>query len=321
MKAPLLKPIARVWNSWWFGPISPVPLSLFRIAFGALVALYALLLWPWRMLWFSEHGALTTQDVDRFNGMYAGLMRIDLLHGVTSDRWVTVTLAVLVGAALLLAIGLATRLSSTVVFVLLATLHNRDQVILNSADTVMMVMSAYLMLAPAGAACSVDRLLRVRMGREGADAPRIQPWAQRLMQLQIATIYCVATFAKWPGDTWRNGTAVYYAYALPDIHRFPVPWIDVHHVWFVHLLTWGTMAIELSMWTLVWFRRTRLYVLAAGVLLHLGIEYALNLPMFAFIMIASYLVFLRESDLQNFARWIGRRKAGRKRVLVESSAT
>lgn len=321
MKAPLFKRAARVWNNWWFGPISPGPLGLFRIALGTLVLAYALLLWPWRFLWFSEHGALTTADVDRFNGIYAGLPRIDFLHGVTGNRWVTILLAVLIVAAALLAIGLATRAASIVVFLLLATLHNRDVMILNSADTVMMIMSAYLVLAPAGAACSIDRLLRVRRGLEGRTPPNIAPWAQRLMQLQVAAIYCSATFAKWPGDTWRNGTAVYYAYALPDIQRFPVPWIDAHHIWFVHLLTWGAMTIELSLWTLIWVPRARLYVLAVGAALHLGIEYALNVPMFAFVMVVSYIVFLRTADLQNFARWIGRRKAVETRQMIEPSVT
>lgn len=294
----------RAWNQWWFGPISPVPLGLFRLVFGLLVLAYGLLLFPDRVLWFGERGLLTSADADRYNQFTSVGARINLLHGVSSEHWLTVFFVVFLLGSLMLALGLATRFSSILVFVMLATLHNRDAIIHNSGDTLMMVMAAYLVLAPAGAACSLDRLWRVRHGREGETPPLIVPWVQRLMQLQIAAVYCSTFFSKIGGATWRDGTAVYYALHLADVARFPVPWIDARHAWFIHGLTWGSIAIELSLWTLIWLPRTRLYALAAGVLLHLGIEYAMNIPLFSFLMITCYLLFLTEADVQNFLRWV-----------------
>ncbi len=305
-RSPLLLTPQRAWNRWWYGPISPAPLGLFRVVFGCLVLTYGLLLLPDRALWFGERGALSTADSDRYNQYFSPGARLDLLHGVTDDRWLTVFFVVFLLAAVALALGLATRLSSVVVLVQLMSLHNRDQMIHNSADMVMVIMAAYLALAPAGAACSLDRVLRRRQGREGVLPPLIAPWAQRLMQLQVAAIYCSASLSKLGSPAWRDGSAVYYALRLPDVARFPVPWIDARHLWLIHALTWGTIAVELSLWTLIWLPRTRLYALAAGVLLHLGIEYALNLPLFAFLMIASYIVFLTDADVRNFRRWAGR---------------
>ena len=58
------------------------------------------------------------------------------------------------------------------------------------------------------------------------------------------------------------------------------------------------MVIELSLWTLIWFKEFRYWVLAAGVLLHLGIDWSMNIPLFEYIMIASYIVFIDASDIK-----------------------
>lgn len=290
------------WNRWWFGPMAPGPLGLFRLVFGVLVLAYGLLLFPDRVLWFSDRGVLTSAQSDFYNAWFGPAPHIDLLHGPFSDGWLTAFFVVFLLAALGLTLGLWTRLSSLIVFVCLASLHNRNSAIHNSGDMVMMVMAAYLLLAPAGASCSLDRMGRIFKGRETDTPLPIVPWAQRLMQLQVTAIYCTTSLSKLQGTRWRDGTAAYYPLHLPDSARFPVPWAD--QMWMIHLLTWGTIAVEASLWTLIWIPRLRMWVLAAGVLLHLGIEYSLNIPLFSFLMIASYLVFVRDSDLTNFVRWM-----------------
>lgn len=294
--------LRRAWNRWWFGPIASQSLGLFRLVFGLLVLAYGLLLFPDRALWFSDRGIFTSAQSDAYNQWLGPAPHIDLLHGAVSDFWLTTFFVVFLLGALGLTLGLWTRASSLIVFVCLASLHNRNSAIHNSGDMVMMVMSAYLLLSPAGAACSLDRLGRIFKGREGDEPPLIVPWAQRLMQLQIAAVYATTSLSKLQGARWRDGTAAYYPLHLPDSARFPVPWSD--QLWMIHLLTWGTIAVELSLWTLIWVPRLRLWVLAAGVLLHIGIEYSLNIPLFSFLMITSYLIFVRERDLQNFVRWM-----------------
>lgn len=297
-----MRSLRRGWNRWWFGPISPGPLGLFRFVFGLLVLAYGVMLFPDRAVWFSEGGVLTAAQADYYNEFYAPVPYINLLHGATDGPYLTGFFLVFLGAALTLALGLWTRLSAVIVFVALASLHNRNNAIHNSGDTVMMVMSVYLMLAPSGAACSWDRLRRIFAGREGDAAPSIAPWAQRLMQLQVAAVYCSTSCSKLTGSHWRDGTAAYYPLHLPESARFPMPGAD--NMFVIHALTWGTMAVETALWTLVWVPRLRLWALAAGVGLHLGIEYSLNIPLFSFLMMASYLTFVTEGDLKNFVRWM-----------------
>ncbi len=298
--------IRRLWNRWWYGEIEAGPLGLTRIALGLIVLAYIALLWPERLLWFSEQGLLPVASSDLFNERNSFIPRLDVLHAVTSPQGLAVFFGIFTLAVFLFTIGLWSRGSAIVVWVCLLSLHNRNVPIHNSGDIVMLVMVAYMALAPSGAAYSLDRLWRIKRGRERQTMPLIVPWAQRLMQLQIATVYLCTSLSKLTGSEWRSGMAAYYPLHLPDSVRFPVPWADAHHLWLIHILTWGAIAIEMAMWTLIWIPKLRLSVLAAGVLLHLGIEYSLNVPLFSALMIASYGIFLTQSDLTRVQQWWGR---------------
>ncbi len=299
----LWKTPARAWNRWWYGEIGAGPLGLTRIALGLLVLAYIGLLWPERRLWLSERGLLPIGSSDAFNEINGHTPRFDMLHGVTTAHGLAVFFGLFTLAALLFTLGFCTRASAIAVWACLLSVHNRNVPIHNSGDIVMLVMVIYLALAPSGAACSLDRWIRMRRGKEGHVPPQIVPWAQRLMQLQIATVYLCTSMSKLTGAQWRQGLAAYYPLHLPDSARFPVPWADANHLWLIHILTWGAITIELALWTLVWMPRLRLWVLGAGILLHLGIDYSLNIPLFSALMIASYGVFLTQGDLERVRLW------------------
>ena len=300
-----MRPLRRDWNDFWFRPRSAVPLGLFRLCFGAIVLAYGLLLFPERYAWFSDHGVLSVQAALAYNGTVGpGTQRLNLLFQPWADHILTPLLVVFIAAAFCLTIGLWTRVSALVVYVVLCLLHSRNAPIHDSGDTVMMVLSAYLALSPSGAACSVDRLRRIFAGKEDDDPPLIVPWAQRLIQIQMAVLYLCASLSKVTGPPWLDGTAVYYPLHLSESARFPILGRD--NIYVINLMTWGTIAVEMMLATLVWVPRLRLYVLALGVLLHLGIEYTFNIPLFSFLMITSYLAFLNGADIQNFLAWSGR---------------
>ena len=290
----------RDWNQFWFGAFSPVPLGLFRIAFGAVVAVYGLLLFQDRFIWFSEHGVYNTQIIDRFNAMSGGFRPFQLLHGPVPDGWITLFLCLFISSALLLMIGLWTRLFAVLVWIGLNSIHNRNPIIDNSGDLMMAVMSFYLVFAPAGAACSIDRLLAMWRGKAIEVPHSIAAWTVRLMQLQVSIVYFCACTSKLNGSEWNDGTAVYYATHLTELTRFPLPPALPSTMWLFNVLTFLALGTEFSLATFVWVRQLRLYVLTAGIMMHLGIEYSLNIPLFSALMMSSYLVFLRPSDMDRF---------------------
>jgi len=298
-----VRQLRRDWYDFWFRPVSPGPLGLFRLVFGFWVLVYGLLLWPDRYVWFSERGAFRAADAIAYDGGANPWLTNLFLHP-GADLFLTPLFVLFLLAALGLCLGWWTRLCSILVYAGLFVLHARCTPICNSGDTVMIVLSAYLALSPAGAACSLDRLRRIFQGREDEIAPRIVPWAQRLMQLQIAVLYLCASLSKAGGAQWMDGTAAYYPLHLAESVRFPTPFTD--NIYLINLLTWATVGIEMSLATFVWVPRLRLYVLALGTMLHLGIEYTLNIPLFSALMITSYLNFLTEADLKNFLAWAKR---------------
>jgi hypothetical protein len=154
---------------------------------------------------------------------------------------------------------------------------------------VIQIIAFYLALAPAGASLSLDRLRRAP--RSFWEFPARAPWALRLMQIQLSVIYLSSVWEKLHGFTWRNGTAVAYALRLEDLQHFPMPGFASTWAPAVALLTWGTLAAELSLGVLVW-TRWRLPVLAAGVAMHIGFAYALRVGFFSAAMCVLYLAFL-----------------------------
>ena len=79
---------------------------------------------------------------------------------------------------------------------------------------------------------------------------------------------------------------------IEDLQRFVAPeWLFEQSL-LLKLLTWATLAFEASFIVLVWPRRLRLWVLGAGVLLHLGIDLFLDIGFFSLAIFLAYLAFL-----------------------------
>lgn len=299
-----LRQLASAWNRFFFEPISPLGIALFRILLGLAVLVNCALLAPDLLNWFSEGGVVSSATAK----IFAGGPRLSLFSIFSSNESVVRALFVLfIVAALCMTIGLFTRVSTIVTFLCMVSFHHRNILILNSADTFMRVALFFLMFAPAGAALSVDRL----MSGNWRQKPRPQaPWAQRLIQLQLALVYLMTFFWKVQGNTWVEGTAVYYSSRLPEFWRFSVPYV-FEHMWTIQLITWGTLVVEFALGTLVWIRELRYWVLLGGVLLHIGIDYSMNLPLFGPVMLFSYIVFVYPQDIDKAFAWLQTKLAAR----------
>ena len=114
----------------------------------------------------------------------------------------------------------------------------------------------------------------------------------RLVQIQLSVGYLSAVWHKVQGGTWRDGTAVAYALRIEDLSRFPVPDLLTRSVMLTEALTFGALALELALGVLVWNRVLRPWVMSAGVLMHLTIEYAIVVGFFGAAMLIMYLAFL-----------------------------
>ena len=283
----VMNPIA-AWRRFWFEPTDMTTLGLARIAFG-LVAVA----WTFSLL----------QYLDAFFGPRA--VQIDsladgaqwtLLNLAGSERAVIALWCVLLAGSVALTLGWHSRIAALVVFIGVMSFERRNGFVFNAGDALVRIEALFMLLGPCGAALSLDRR---RTAGSFWSAQIRAPWLLRLMQVQLSLIYLSAVREKFAGATWHDGTAVSYALRLPDLAVFSAPaWLSTDPL-LMNLATWGTLAMELGLGILIWNRRWRLWVLAAGVVMHTLILLSLAVAFFTVAMFVLYIAFLPPEALRH----------------------
>ncbi|MFZ0738054.1 MAG: HTTM domain-containing protein [Candidatus Acidiferrales bacterium] len=300
------KSFIEAWNAFFFREQSPIPIALFRVAYGVVVIATILLLRPDWLAWYGPHAWISLSTMQ---AVEPG-PRLNLFAVIPqSDGWVQAVFWLFLASAACLTIGLLTRLNSVIVFLCLASIQQRNLFIIHGGDTFLRVAGFFLMFAPAGAALSVDRLIRIWRGKEGVQIRPRRPWAQRMIQFELSLLYFVSFCWKVEGISWVQGTALYYVFHLDELRRFPVPsWLLQPTV--LKLGTWFALALEFALGILIWVKELRYPLLAIGVLFHLSLEYSLNVPMFQWDVLSAYVLFIDAADLERVWNWI-RSRAGK----------
>src|SRR2546428_5893714 len=271
-------------RDFWFGEADVAPVALFRILFGLL-----LFNWFWQLVpnltaFFTDAGILPRSDLASSYPDRPSLLSLSGEWWVVAAIW-----AFSCVVALSLAAGWHTRLPSLLSFVLVSSFSWRDPLILDGSDLVFRLVPLWLAFTPAGDRWSIDAL------RRGV-APIARGWAFpiRILELQIAWIYLATGLEKLAGIDWVQGTAAYYALQLE--HTFARPWANGFAVDPVlsHLITWYTLAVELSFLPLAMlpFERTRSVAAFGAAAMQLGILLLMNVGNFPFVMLAACVLFV-----------------------------
>lgn len=316
------KTLARI-DRYWFGHGSPTTLGLFRIVMSSLIFANLCMILIDFNAWFSERGFVPQRLATAYmpnpeaKGNLFGIPfdfhfsvpRVDFLGYVFDDRITLAFYLLVMLAAVLTALGLWTRISSIAMAVGLVTLQHRNGIILHGGDTVMRVFALYIAIAPSGAACSLDRIIALWKGRATGPPKPVSLWAQRLMTYNVALIYFTTFWHKFGfGSHWKDLTATWYPARLHEFDRFPVPGF-VNDLPTVYVTTFMTLAIELALGTIVFYKPARKYVLLAGVMLHAYIDYSMNIPLFSYLMVTLYLTFYEGEEVEGWAKRLGGRLA------------
>lgn len=297
-----LRSFLRLWNEFFFAEQSPVPIALFRILYGTLVIVTLVLLRTDWLNWYGVHGWLSLPTALKLEPGN----RLNLFSMIPqSDAWIQTLFWVALGSAILLTTGLYTRISSILVLICLTSIQQRNLYITHGGDTFLRLAGFFLIFAPAGAALSLDRLIRIKRGKESRSIRPRSPWAQRMIQLQLSFLYLVTFLLKIKGIPWLQGTALFYVYHLDEFRRFPLP------SWFLRptvlkLGSWSALVLEFSLGVLIWVKEFRYMLLTLGLLFHLWLEYSLNITMFQWDVLSAYVLFIDPADIPRFWRWTRR---------------
>jgi predicted DCC family thiol-disulfide oxidoreductase YuxK len=307
-----MKRLWRDWNVFWFKPQTGNVLGLYRIVLG-LLTLYSFALFAKdATTFFSDAGVLTADTLaERTERDFHTILR-----WIGHPVGVLIALGALFAAGICFTLGFYSRVSSVLLYVLVASFHERNNLVLNGGDTVLRTMLFLFMFAPSGAALSVDALRRRMRRPEGEDPGPvlIRPWAQRMMQIQVAIIYLVTAYAKSRGALYHDGSAMYYVFGLVDFNIRGVEQL-MNYPLAYSFLTYAVMFIEVSLPFLLWFRAARPYAVLLGLLAHGWIIVFMTIPVFGVLMLATYLPFFSEEEFAlaraRLLNWFGGRKRAR----------
>jgi len=253
-------------------------------------------------IWFYDACPTSLQALHAVNGSD---LRISIFHVIpASEASVTVALCALTVAALMLSIGLKTRLSAFTVWLLHLSFYNQNTFIWNCGDSFLQICTLLMFLGPAENMYSLDAWIRRKQGKSALPT-MCEPWAQRLLQFQIAVIYCCGFLYK-SGQTWMDGTAVHYALNSYSFSYAHIPMFDV--LWVSQLVTWGTLAFEFTLFTLIWVKEFRKWVLVAGFFMHSAMFATMSIHALEILIVASYLNFVDPLVIEGLVSKFQRRK-------------
>jgi Vitamin K-dependent gamma-carboxylase len=289
-------------DDWCCDPVDPRPISLFRGIFGLLSLINLLLMWPDLQMWLGNTGVLPP-EVHRFFGSTPRLSFYFFMG--YDDRAITLIkgLGLLGGVGLIL--GIWPRIAAFFMWLVVSSYCWRNPHILHSGDNLIRIGSFFLIFARSDAAFSAGPRIRHWCHRlfdknysskyfkmDSSELAKIPAWPQRILQLQLCVLYLVAGIWKAKGIPWQNGTAVGTVLQLGEFQRFPIPDF-LMTPFFSMVLTYSTLVIELGFPFLVWVPRLRVATLLAGLGLHLGLEWTMNIQLFQMTILSYYILFLK----------------------------
>jgi hypothetical protein len=265
-----------------------------RVAFGALTFLSFASLSPVAVFDFSDQGWLQSSVVSAQRLPWEW----SLLDWITSPLGVRIFFIACIVSALMMTIGLLSRLSTLLTFVGMLSLTFRNPALTYGGDTLIRIVLFYLCFAPTGRTWSVDHWFRSRRAQGGF--LRAPGWPLLLIQAQICIVYFTSGLNKLHGAAWIEGSAVSTLLANPAFSRLPSSLLAGSSFvgLFLRIVDWVTLAWETSFPFLIGYKRTRGVALAFGVVFHLGIFLFMKTHLYGLVMLASYLSFLPSGFLE-----------------------
>jgi hypothetical protein len=290
----LKKPVA-AWNEFFFEEGPTEGLALFRIVWMGLIFLYFLLDLP-NLSRFYGPEAIVSLSTARAQLPF---LHANLFNLFSPGYEATYAILAVYGISLVASIfGLFTRTSLVLALMCMTSLHQRNIWLLSSSEMLMRLITLYLIFSPCGHTLSIDSLLSKYFPQ--FKKKRTWPlWSMRLIQIQISVVYLWTFWHKTKGNTWIDGSAVYYATRLEFMKNFSIPLLlDSYFV--LKLLTWSTLAIEFALGFFIWFKDYRKYVIFLGIMFHLGIEFIMTIPFFELYMIALFINFIPPQNIKHY---------------------
>ncbi len=271
-------------------PVETRSLAVVRALVGAVAVLH---LWP-----IAYDGLRGETYHDRFHQPYA-----DWLPQL-GPRLFTSLLVVGTVSAVSMSVGYRTRTASALTFGVVAYHLAMSTTHMHNNRAYLVAVLAILAMAPTGRVLSADAW---RAGRAGRPLDPLAPaWPIWLLRFECALVYGASGFSKLIDRDWFGGTvtwgrvaaqeAMVRASVLPDVVADLVLDRSFHSI-----AAKAIVATELFIAGGLWWRRTRMWAVAAAVLFHLMIEVSAEVQIFSYLGVA-VLVVWADPSMRSY-RW------------------
>jgi hypothetical protein len=255
-------------------PVSPAPLAVFRMLFGALMLI--------SVIRFAAMGWIDSMYIQpKVFFPYFGFEWIKPLAGAA----MYVVFGIMALACVGIAIGLFYRISSILFFLLFTYAEMIDKTNYLNHYYFISLIAFLIIFLPAGKVYSVDNHLRRRL-----NPVAISRWTIFVLQAQIGLVYFFAGVAK-VGEDWLVDAAP-LRYWLPAYSHLPVigPFMESGAVALV--FSWAGCLFDLCIPFVLFYRRAVYAGFALVVIFHAVTGLLFHIGMFPLIMITGTTAFL-----------------------------
>lgn len=264
-------------------------LAAFRICF-ALVLLVDLAIRASDLgFFYTDDGVLPRADAYRLLNRWA--VSLHLLSG-SWEAQAGLFLAAAVAHLMLLA-GYRTQPAAVLSWVLVVSLHRRNEALLQGGDDLIRCLAFWSMFLPLGSRWSIDRRLHRSDDAEVASSLRSIPGCCIL--LQIATLYLFSVAMK-TGEAWRvSYSAVFAALSVEQLSTELGRQL-LHYPGLLRLLTAGVLLLEqlgpLLALSPFYPRACRMAAVVLFMWFHFGLLLTMELGPFPYVCLAAWTLFL-----------------------------
>ena len=306
-----IREAADAWHQFWFDPVDAYCLGIIRLLTGWMLV-YNLLVWGIDLqAFFGINGLQPLQTIIDFH-------RNDPVFSFwfyVPEHWIFAAHWTCVGIAVLFFLGVATRVTSILAFVITISYSIRVPVANFGLDQILGMLCLYLAIGPSGACLSFDRWWkqwRARSQNTEASAGRYSSArvALRLIQIHMCVIYFWAGLAKLKGDSWFTGEAMWRVLASEEYQTMDLTWM-AWVPWLPYLVAHVTVIWEMTFCILIWNRKFRPWMLLIGTGMHVGIGAFLGMWTFGLVMTYAYFAFSDPAAWRVRIGWFTSRRVAR----------
>jgi len=237
---------------------------------------------------YSDNGVLPR---DVWIGQFLSMWESSLFLFNGQVPMVTALMLVLLFFAATFTLGLYTRFSALICWILLTSLHARNQIILHGGDDVFRCILFWFQFLPLGAEFSVDKYLN----QYKAPKKSILTFGSAGLLLQLLSVYIFTALLKWHPIWHTEGSASYYALSLDQFTSAFGQWM-LNFQGLMKFFTFSTMGLEtlgpiilLLPFAMPW---VRIAVVLSFISFHFGLFLTMVLGPFPWVCIACWLMAL-----------------------------